>query len=88
MNIYDLGRRKTGNQLCKVTTIKTKEVDGKKAICFYSSYDECGYVYPGYSLYDAVLAYEKDTRYQGFAEISYHTNDAFIAEQFLKMPPF
>ena len=42
----------------------------------------------GYSIYDAVLAYEKDTRYQGFAEISYHTNDAFIAEQFLKMPPF
>lgn len=88
MKIYDLGTRKTGNRSCKTAFIRTKEVDGKKAIYFTSSYDECEYVYPGYSVYDAVKAYEEDTRYQGYGEISYSTNEYKIAKEFLNMPPF
>lgn len=80
-----LGTRSTSNNLCKVTSIRRKEVDGKEAICFYSSYDECGYVYPGFSVRDAVGEYEKDTKYQGFAEISYYSDDEYIAQEFVRM---
>lgn len=77
-----LGTRSTSNNLCKVTSMRRREVGGKEAICFYSSYDECGYVYPGFSVRDAVEEYEKDTKYQGFAEIAYFTEDEFIKESF------
>lgn len=88
MMMYELGKRFTGNKLAKLTTIYKQIVDGKQAYKFYSSYDECGYVYPGYSLNDALRAYEVDTRWQGFAEIHYFTCDLEIKEEYERISPF
>ena len=88
MNTIELGTRLTGNRLTKITSIRKEIIEGEQEYSFYSSYDGCGYRYPRYSLYDAIKAYENDTRWQGFAEIRYYTIDAEIKEEFDKMPPF
>lgn len=88
MMMYELGKRFTDNRLTKLTTIYKQFIDGKRAYIFFSSYDERGYVYPGYNLNDALAAYEADTRWQGFAEIQYLTADLEIKEEYEKISPF
>ena len=88
MKFFYLERRDTGNPKVKYTHIEKKIMGEKTAYAFYSTSDECNYVYGDHSLLEAVLSYEKDTKHQGFAEIQYITKSETIAKEFEEMPPF
>lgn len=83
-----LGKRETANCLLKCTTIAKTIADGEHAYKFASPRDECNYIYPKLSLKDAIEAYERDTKWEGYAKILYYTYDKEIIAEFEELPPF
>lgn len=88
MDVIELGTRFTGNGYAKITHISKTKIRDQEGYKFYSSYDECNYLYPSYKLSDAIKAYEKDTWYQRFSEVHYFTTDEEIAEEYRKLEPW
>ena len=86
MKLVSLGLIHTGNRTIKpVNVYQTPDLDGYK---FYSAYDECNYIYTGYTLEDAIRHYIQDTEYQGFGHIELFTTDDEIKKQFEELVPW